>query len=29
LFQAAAAAVGVEPEQVIVLDTGESWHYYR
>jgi L-ascorbate metabolism protein UlaG (beta-lactamase superfamily) len=28
-FQAAAAAVGVEPEQVIVLDTGESWHYYR
>ena len=28
-FQAAAAAVGIEPERIVVLETGESWHYYR
>jgi L-ascorbate metabolism protein UlaG (beta-lactamase superfamily) len=28
-FLAAASAVGIEPEQIVVLETGESWHYYR
>jgi L-ascorbate metabolism protein UlaG (beta-lactamase superfamily) len=28
-FRQAATAAGVAPDAVIVLDSGESWHYYR
>jgi L-ascorbate metabolism protein UlaG (beta-lactamase superfamily) len=28
-FRQAATAAGVEPNAVVVLDSGESWHYYR
>ena len=28
-FRAAATAEGLAPEQVVVLEPGESWHYYR
>jgi L-ascorbate metabolism protein UlaG (beta-lactamase superfamily) len=28
-FKSAAKEEGLRPEQVVVLETGESWHYYR
>ena len=28
-FREAAAAAGIAPGTVVVLETGESWHYYR
>jgi len=28
-FRQAATAAGIAPGTVIVLETGESWHYYR
>lgn len=28
-FEAAVGPKGFTPERVVVLDTGESWHYYR
>jgi L-ascorbate metabolism protein UlaG (beta-lactamase superfamily) len=28
-FRRAAAAAGVEPRSIVVLEPGESWHYYR
>jgi L-ascorbate metabolism protein UlaG (beta-lactamase superfamily) len=28
-FLAATAALGIEPERIVVLETGESWHYFR
>jgi L-ascorbate metabolism protein UlaG (beta-lactamase superfamily) len=28
-FRTAAAAEGLAPERVVVLEPGESWHYYR
>jgi L-ascorbate metabolism protein UlaG (beta-lactamase superfamily) len=28
-FRGAATAAGIPPATVIVLETGESWHYYR
>ena len=28
-FRGAAKDAGLEPEQVVVLEPGESWHYFR
>ena len=28
-FRDAAKEEGVGPERIVVLETGESWHYYR
>ena len=28
-FRAAAKAIGLDDEQIVVLEPGESWHYYR
>jgi L-ascorbate metabolism protein UlaG (beta-lactamase superfamily) len=28
-FRAAAETVGLHPDQVVVLEPGESWHYFR
>jgi L-ascorbate metabolism protein UlaG (beta-lactamase superfamily) len=28
-FREAATAEGLAPERIVVLEPGESWHYYR
>jgi L-ascorbate metabolism protein UlaG (beta-lactamase superfamily) len=28
-FRNEATVAGLAPERVVVLDTGESWHYFR